>query len=133
MSKAKAQGTKHESWLVDIFKSAGYEARRIAEGGALDEGDVETILLDKRWVIEAKARQNLNVQATLGAARRKANAASEVPVPVAVIWKRLVKVAGMKNRQPVEGERVIVCLSLDDFLALLDTKKEDNNGTEQTA
>jgi hypothetical protein len=130
VSKAKAQGTKHESWLVDIFTSAGYESKRIAEGGSLDEGDVETFLLDKRWVIEAKARQNLNVQATLGAARRKANAASEEPVPVAVIWKRLVKVAGMKNRQPVEGERVIVCLSLDDFLAILNNKKGETSGRE---
>lgn len=128
MSKAKAQGTKHESWLVTEFNDNGYQAKRIAEGGSNDEGDVEATLLNKRWVIEAKARQNLNIQATLGAARRKANAASQEPVPVAVIWKRLVKVAGMKNRQPIDGERIVVCMSLDDFLALLNTKMEENNG-----
>jgi hypothetical protein len=115
MSKQKAQGTTHESWIVKAFNAIGINSRRIAEGGSTDEGDVEAYLNGDRWVIEAKARQSLNVQKTLGKARIKAGGET----PVAVVWKRLVKVAGMTNRQPVNGERVVVILSWDDYLKLV--------------
>jgi hypothetical protein len=114
MSKAKAQGTTHESWIVKELEAAGIKARRLAEGGSDDEGDVETYLDGDRWIMEGKARQTLNIQATLGKARRKAGG-----LRVAVVWKRLVKVAGYQNRQPVEGERVVVILGWDDFLFLV--------------
>jgi hypothetical protein len=114
MSKAKAQGTTHESWIVKELGEAGIAARRLAEGGTDDEGDVETYIHGDRWVLEGKARQTLNIQATLGKARRKAGGHR-----VAVVWKRLVKVAGYQNRQPVEGERVVVILGWDDFLFLV--------------
>ena len=114
MSKAKAQGTRHESFLVTELRAAGYEAKRLAEGGSGDEGDVEATLHGTRWVFEAKARQTLNVQATLGKARLKA-----AGHPVAVVWKRLVPVAGRQIRQPVAGERVVVSLSLQDFFDAL--------------
>jgi hypothetical protein len=115
MSKAKAQGTTHESWIVKAFTAIGITSRRIAEGGADDEGDVEATIHGTRWVLEGKACQTLNVQKILGKARRKAGGNT----PVAVVWKRLVKVAGTKNRQPVDGERVVVILSWDDFTALV--------------
>lgn len=115
MSKPKAQGTRHESWIVKELDAIGITARRLAEGGSEDEGDVEATINGTRWVLEGKARQNLNVQKTLGKARKKAGG----DVPVAVIWKRLVKVAGYQNRQPVEGERVTVTLSMDDFIRLI--------------
>lgn len=127
MSKQKKQGTAHESWLVKRLADFGYRARRLAEGGTRDEGDVEAWLPD-RWVLEAKARSSLNVQKTLGDARRKAEAAAGEPVPVAVVWKRLVKVEGLQVRQPVNGERVVICMSLDDFLALLNRKEIQNDG-----
>jgi hypothetical protein len=114
MSKAKAQGTTHESWIVKALEAAGITARRLAEGGADDEGDVEAGINGERWILEGKARQTLNVQATLGKARRKAGG-----LRVAVVWKRLVKVAGYQNRQPVEGERIVVILSWDDFMSLV--------------
>jgi hypothetical protein len=120
MSKRKAQGTRHESWLVTQLKSSGHRAKRLAEGGTKDEGDVETWIAGERWVMEAKARQNLNVQETLGATRRKAQAANDgIPVPVAVVWKRLVPTEGYRNRQPVAGERVVITMGLSDFLLLL--------------
>ena len=100
------------------LQAAGFQARRIAEGGSADEGDVEAYLPD-RWVLEGKARSNLNVQDALGKARRKAGG-----VPVAVVWKRLVRVPGKQTRQPVEGERVVVVLSWDDFVNLLKNQKE---------
>jgi len=126
MSKAKAQGTTHESWIVNEFKKIGFSARRIAEGGSADEGDVEVFIQGSRWILEGKARQNLNVQQTLGKARKKANG-----LPVAVVWKRLVKVAGYTNRQPVEGERVVVILSWEDFLAVLNNGLRENTIIEK--
>jgi hypothetical protein len=113
-NKPKQQGTRHESWIVNELEAVDIDARRLAEGGSEDEGDVEAFLAGDRWVLEGKARQTLNVQATLGKARRKAGGGR-----VAVVWKRLVKVAGMKNRQPVEGERVVVIISWDDFVFLV--------------
>jgi hypothetical protein len=127
MSKAKAQGTTHESWIVNQFTAQGFNAKRLAEGGSYDEGDVEVFINDTRWVIEAKARQTLNVQQTLGKARKKANGS-----PVAVVWKRLVKVKGMINRQPVEGERVTVTLSWEDFLSLINKNATTVNNMEET-
>lgn len=115
MSKQKAQGTTHESWIVKALTAVGLKSRRLAEGGSDDEGDVETDINGTRWVLEGKARQTLNVQQTLGKARRKAGGNT----PVAVVWKRLVKVAGYTNRQPVEGERVVVILGWDDFVSLV--------------
>jgi hypothetical protein len=114
MSKAKQQGTSHESWIVKELEAAGMQARRLAEGGADDEGDVETWIDGARWILEGKSRQTLNVQATLGKSRKKAGG-----LRVAVVWKRLVKVAGYQNRQPVAGERVVVVLSWEDFLSLV--------------
>jgi hypothetical protein len=124
MSKQKKQGTTHESWIVNELRSNEYEARRIAEGGSQDEGDVEAILAGEKWVLEGKARSNLNVQEALGKARAKATSANGgVPVPVAVVWKRLVRVPGLQVRQPVEGERVVVILGWDDYVALLNKTK----------
>lgn len=119
MSKAKAQGTRHESAMVHDLTAHGVEARRLAEGGADDEGDVEAHIGGTRWVLEGKARQTLNVQATLAKARAKANKDSDTTVPVAVVWKRLVRVPGKQVRQPVAGERVVVVLSMEDFLSLI--------------
>lgn len=121
MSKQKQQGTTHETWIVNALADHTYPARRIAEGGSQDEGDVETEIMGHKWVIEGKSRSNLNIQQALGKARSKASAAnSGQQIPVAVVWKRLVRVPGMVNRQPVEGERVVVVLGWDDFVALLD-------------
>ena len=131
-NKPKQQGTRHESWIVNELEAVQIDARRLAEGGSDDEGDVEAFLAGDRWVLEGKARQTLNVQATLGKARRKAGGGR-----VAVVWKRLVKVAGMKNRQPVEGERVVVILGWDDFVFLVrnaglleDTVDQDRKESE---
>lgn len=127
MSKQKQQGTSHESWIVKALQDVGINARRLAEGGSADEGDVETFIGGHRWILEGKARQNLNVQQTLGKARKKAGCST----PVAVIWKRLVRVPGYKVRQPVEGERITVTLGWDDFINLVSkqthTEETDND------
>lgn len=114
MSKAKQQGTRHESWIVKLFRDHGHAAERLAEGGSSDLGDVRLDLYGEEWIVEGKATATLNIQTTLGKARRKA--AGKRPI---LIWKRLVK-TDAKVRQPVEGERVVVILSDKDFLHLLD-------------
>ena len=119
MSKAKQQGTSHESWIVAALRSVGIEARRLPEGGANDEGDIEILLNGERWILEAKSRQTLNIQEALGKARKKAGGTR-----VGLVWKRIVKVAGYQNRQPVAGERVVVILGWDDFLYLTGVPKD---------
>ena len=120
MSRQKKQGTTHESWIVNELHTNEHPANRIAEGGSNDEGDVEATLAGEKWVLEGKARSNLNVQQALGKARAKASAANGgEPVPVAVVWKRLVRVPGLQVRQPVEGERVVVILGWDDYITLI--------------
>lgn len=129
MSKQKKQGTTHESWIVNELTSHQHPANRIAEGGSQDEGDVEATLAGEKWVLEGKARSNLNVQQALGKARAKARAANGgQEVPVAVVWKRLVRVPGLKVRQPVEGERVVVILGWDDYLSLVNKATKGASG-----
>lgn len=117
MSKAKAQGTSFETWVVQQLSNLGYKSRRLAEGGSNDEGDVEAEF-GERWILECKARQTLQVQATLGKAKIKAKGS-----PVALVWKRIVK-TGKQTRQPVAGQRVVVILSWDDFVKLLPQPEE---------
>jgi hypothetical protein len=112
-NKNKAQGTAFETWVKRSLESIGIKARRLPEGGSYDEGDVEAHI-DGRWVLECKATSSLNVQATLGKARRKAGGE-----PVILVWKRLVRVDGKKVRQPVAGERVVVTLGWNDFVRLI--------------
>jgi hypothetical protein len=115
-NKNKAQGTAFETWTRKALNALGLRARRLAEGGAYDEGDVETYLdhPTERWVIECKAQSTLNVQRILGKARRKAGGD-----PVVLVWKRLVRVPGKQVRQPVEGERIVVVLGWADFVRLV--------------
>jgi hypothetical protein len=127
MSKQRAQGTKAESWIVTKLREAGYYAKRLAEGGTQDEGDVETIILGERTVVESKARSSLNIQEVLGNARAKAAKAAGHPVPTILVWKRLVRKPGLVNRVPVNGERVVVILSWDDFMDIINRKESDTN------
>lgn len=129
MNKPKQQGTAFETWTRKALESLGFTSRRIAEGGSLDEGDVETFI-NGRWIIECKATSNLNIQEVLGKARRKAGGA-----PVILVWKRLVRRAGKQVRVPVAGERVVVVLGWDDFVKLIGhptipMEDTDNDGTE---
>jgi hypothetical protein len=116
MNKNKRQGTAFETWTRKALNALGIRARRLAEGGQYDEGDVETYLdhPTRRWVVECKATSSLNVQRILGKARRKAGGD-----PVVLVWKRLVRVPGKKLRQPIDGERIVVVLGWDDFVRLL--------------
>lgn len=110
-NRPKQQGTAFESWLVGRCVDAGLVAERIAEAGIHDIGDIRIHLAHETWIVEAKARQNLPLHRTLHQARKKA-----APHPAAVAWRRLLPT--WRRRQP-DGERIIVAITLDDFLQLI--------------
>jgi hypothetical protein len=122
MGKMKSQGTSWESEVVKDAKALEMDACRIAEGGSEDEGDVE-IQADTRWLVECKARQNLNIQETLAKAIAKGKQQGHTG-PVAVVWKRLVKVAGNSKRTPVAGIRAVAIVEYELWLDILRRLKE---------
>ena len=116
MSKARDQGTRFETWLVDQLNEVtnGWSrARRIAEGGVNDEGDVTYVDgFNQRWVVEAKATQTLNVTRVLGKARKKGGRYT------VLMWKRLTKSEGNSKRTP-DGEPVVVVVPFELWLELM--------------
>lgn len=116
MSKPKAQGTAFETWLVNSLKTlspVAWDARRIAEGGANDEGDITyTDGFSQRWVIEAKATQTLNVTRVLGKARAKGGKYT------VLAWKRLTRSKGNTNRTP-DGEPIVVVVPWELWVELM--------------
>ncbi len=113
MSKSKAQGTRWETYIVAQLNKRFLRGKRLPELGANDEGDIEfTDPHGKRWVIEAKATQTLNVTRVLGKAREKSRADFTV-----LFWKRLVK-TDKKIRQ-ADGEKEVVIISMRDFLYIV--------------
>ena len=113
----KQQGTRYEGDTRDFHNDQfpGVAARRIEEGGMYDVGDV---VFNERAnnpvVVEAKARQVLQVHRTLAKTKRKADSHR-----VAVFWKRLTN-QGKKNRQPVDGQAEVVILDPEFYAELMD-------------
>lgn len=123
MSKAKAQGTRYETavtgrirrWLLGWGDGTpDLSARRLAEGGCDDEGDVEAWLFASRVLVECKARQTLNIQDTLAKAKVKANDGL-----VLLFWKRLTRSNGNSRRTPVSGIPEVVVVTPEDLHELL--------------
>jgi|TARA_B100001250_G_scaffold56950_1_gene44081 hypothetical protein len=113
MSKQKQQGTKLETFVA---KMLGGE--RIAEGGKNDKGDVKFRWNDLDFYVECKARQSLNVTRELAKSISKSKSQF-----TALIWKRLVKTSKSK-RQP-DGVPIIVCLTLETFLEIVESKVDN--------
>lgn len=126
MSKARDQGTRYETSIVNRLNkhyqkreldSELVVAKRIAEGGIADLGDVELELYrlgHLPLVIEAKHRQALNLHQTVAKANRKAGLSRSV-----VFWKKLTRKAGAERRTP-DGVAEVVAMDVDTFLWLLD-------------
>jgi len=116
VSKSKAQGTRFETAIVGTLQAVGFgTARRIAEGGSNDEGDIEfDDAAGEHWIIEAKATANLNVSQTLHKAKIKAPAYSNV----AVVWKRLTRKSGNERRTP-DGVPIVVVLDWQTYMDLV--------------
>ncbi len=83
MSRSKQQGTAAETRIVALHRDRGIQARRLAEGGRADEGDVEVLAPSGRLVGEVKDRERLSLHDTLATAERKAGTHR-----VAVFWTR---------------------------------------------
>ncbi len=81
MGKQKNQGTAWETFLVKFFKALGLGARRLAEGGSKDKGDVYV-----------------------------SGTPQDKPLIVAVAWKRLVKGTGARRVADGEKEVVVITL-----------------------
>ena len=115
MNKPKKQGTQFETWLCkELSTYPGIVAERLAEGGSHDVGDIRvTTHSVGTWIVEAKARANLNVHQTLAAARHKAG-----HDPAVVIWKKLVRKDG-SQRRVTDGEPIVVAMTLDDFIGFI--------------
>ena len=99
VNKPKIQGTKFETATVNLLKSWGFKAYRLAEGGMKDEGDVQVeidngILPRPEVILECKARQNLNIHQTYHKASQKTNK------PVILAWKKLVNKGSSVRRTP---------------------------------
>jgi hypothetical protein len=122
VNKPKAQGTRLESGIVTIARMWGLVARRLAEGGSGDEGDVEMFADDgTRWVLECKARAALNLHDAYCKAAAKAPGER-----VALVWKRLVR-KGDNVRRTAAGP-VLVAIPLEDYLDLLGGRRELDQG-----
>ena len=94
VNKPKIQGTRFETGTVNLLKSWGYKAYRLAEGGLKDEGDVQ-VELPKEIIFECKARQNLNIHQTYFKAKQKAG-----DKPLVLAWKKLVNKGSNARRSP---------------------------------
>ena len=116
MSKPKAQGTAFESWLVTQLNEKLWPigtARRIAEGGAKDIGDVTyQDGFNQTWVVECKATQTINVTRVLGKARAKGGKYT------VLAWKRLTRSKGNTNRTP-DGEPIVVVVPWELWVELM--------------
>jgi len=120
MNKPKMQGTAFESWCVRAMQMMGLDAKRIAEGGSKDLGDVEINAGNRTWFMECKSTQTLNVTRVLGKARTKSGS----PRFTVLAWKRLTKLKeGQKKRRP-DGEPIVVSMGWDTFEILLDAYDE---------
>lgn len=116
MNKPKKQGTSFESSLVNKLIAEGYsDAKRLAEGGSNDIGDIEFTADSCEFVIEAKARQNLNVTQELFKAKQKAH--KKRPSAIVILaWKKLV---GSGKRRKPDGERIVYVIDEETLLWLL--------------
>ena len=124
MNKPKIQGTAFETLVVNKLNNYGFKARRLAEGGSKDEGDIECevpfaeILPYPRVVLEAKHRANLNVHQTLAKAKEKAGDSD-----VILAWKKTKRKNNSKVRV-ADGERVVYIVDEDLMFRLLENYEE---------
>lgn len=99
MNKSKKQGTTAETRIIELHKTKGLQARRLAEGGRKDEGDVEVFLLPRfhsfRIVGEVKDRERLNAAEAIEKAVSKSGThrtvlfwTQRVPIPIGGVRAR---------------------------------------------
>jgi hypothetical protein len=110
-TRPKDLGTRQESAVVNRAQTIGLIAERLAEGGALDRGDVR-ILTDREWIGEIKDRQQLNLHQALEKAILKAGTPDTF-----VVWRKMRRRKDSQRR--TQDGPIIVAVTLDRFLELL--------------
>jgi Holliday junction resolvase len=126
VNKPKIQGTAFETLTVNKLNEHGFKAKRLAEGGSKDLGDIEcentfkNILPYPKIIFEAKHRANLNVHQTLAKAKEKAGG------DVVLAWKKTVRKNNSKVRV-ADGERIVYIVDEDLLFRLLESYTEKNN------
>jgi hypothetical protein len=112
--KPKDQGTREETRIVQLHRTKGISSRRLAEGGAHDEGDIEVWWrvpsdnYEYRIVGEVKDRERLNAPEALEKAIRKSGT-HRTPL----FWSQPVK-GGLVRRR-----RRVVVISQDFWFELI--------------
>ena len=126
VNKPKIQGTAFETLTVNKLNEYGFIARRLAEGGSKDLGDIEcmntfiNMLPYPKIIFEAKHRANLNVHQTLAKAKEKAGG------DVILAWKKTKRKNNSKVRV-ADGERTVYIVDEDLMFRLLESYKEIDN------
>ena len=126
VNKPKIQGTAFETLTVNKLNEYGFKAKRLAEGGSNDKGDIECentfsdVLPYPKIILEAKHRQNLNVHQTLAKAKEKAGG------DVILAWKKTIRKNNSKVRV-ADGERIVYIVDEDLLFKLLKSYKEEDN------
>tara|TARA_B000000557_G_scaffold257957_1_gene251825 strand:- start:297 stop:683 length:387 start_codon:yes stop_codon:yes gene_type:complete len=125
VNKPKIQGTRFETEVVNKLNSHGFKAKRLAEGGSNDKGDIECentfaeTLPYPNIILEAKHRANLNVHQTLAKSKEKAGG------DVILAWKKTKRKNNSKVRV-ADGERVVYIVDEDLMFRLLENYEEVN-------
>ncbi|MGV9263172.1 hypothetical protein ACWDRR_00745 [Kitasatospora sp. NPDC003701] len=83
MSREKRKGTAWESDIVRFLRGSGLDAKRVAQTGRLDVGDIHA----PPWVIEAKNVAKIELSSFVDQAEREARHA-DCPFGVAVVKRR---------------------------------------------
>ena len=114
VNKAKKQGTTYETNIVNrLNKNKSFKSQRFAEGGSNDLGDIQLLVGDEEYFIEAKSRQNLNLHQSLDKAIEKSGNINTV-----LFWKKL-KRKGDNKRRTNDGMPEVVSMSYELFIKLL--------------
>tara|TARA_A200000159_G_scaffold23040_1_gene19904 strand:+ start:56 stop:460 length:405 start_codon:yes stop_codon:yes gene_type:complete len=122
VNKPKIQGTAFETLTVNKLNAYGFKAKRLAEGGSNDKGDIECLnpFVDQlpypNITFEAKHRANLNVHQTLAKSKEKADG------DVVLAWKKTKRKGNSKVRV-ADGERVVYIVDEELMFRLLEDYK----------
>ena len=114
MNKPKQQGTAYETYCVNrLNELPNTKARRLAEGGRNDRGDIICDIKKMDFIGECKNRTNLNVHQTLHKALEKSGQFETV-----LYWKKLKRKGGNAKRS-ADGEPEVVVMTPEYYHWLL--------------
>ena len=106
VNKAKKQGTTYETNIVNrLNKNKSFKSQRL--------GDIQLLVGDEEYFIEAKSRQNLNIHQSLDKAIDKSGSTNTI-----LFWKKLKKRDG-NSRRSSDGIPEVVTMSYDLFIKLM--------------